>query len=442
MSNLRIIVVCCALLGLLAPSAAHAQGGALVVSRGVKALEAVRAGEARLIRTLEGFEVVSASRGLKGAKRVLPCVTDDALSLIGREVEELALEETGPHVVIVGGSYGGRAALERLEKSGFRVTVIDKDPAIVRKPRLWKTLVGKLPEDSHKLAEPLEHIGKKGSPTAYVQASVESVEDGAVVLAGGERVSYDALILAPGSQAAYFGHPEWAEHVLGLETLEDTLAIRDHVHRAIEQALQESDPVRRREILSYVTVGGGPTGVELAGAVGGIIAKRAPQLLADARIVLVQGGERIVPAYSEEVSAKTLKSLKELGVEVRTSSRVVDVTSDGVTLESGEQLEGQVLWGAGVEGAPVLSTLPPSALDRSGRVLVESDLRVPGLDNVYVIGDAAAAGGSGSKKGAKYMGETAAENVLRSFVPGNEAVSYSWGKKMKTPSHFGNVDLH
>jgi NADH dehydrogenase len=216
-----------------------------------------------------------------------------------------------------------------------------------------------------------------------------------VWLADGGVVPYDHLIVASGSSHAYFGHDDWAPRAPGLKTLEDALEIRRRILLAFECAERESDPARRRELLTFVLVGGGPTGVELAGT----LAEIARQTLRDefrsidtreARIVLIEAGPTILPAFPEKLRNAARASLQRLDIEVRERTAVTDVHEHGVMLGSEPLVAGTVLWAAGVAASPLVATLG-TPLDRAGRAVVEPDLSIPGHPEVFVVGDAALA---------------------------------------------------
>jgi NADH dehydrogenase len=216
-----------------------------------------------------------------------------------------------------------------------------------------------------------------------------------VHLTDGATIDYDYLIVATGSSHAYFGHPEWEKHAPGLKTLEDAFEIRRRILLAFERAERQTDEARRHQLLTFVLVGGGPTGVELAGT----LAEIARQTLRDefrsidpsqARIVLVEAGPTILPAFPEKLRDAARRSLTRLRIDVRESTRVVGIDPNGVTLEGGQRIDAvTIVWAAGVAASPLVATLG-APLDKAGRVLVEPDLTIPGHPEVFVVGDAAA----------------------------------------------------
>jgi NADH dehydrogenase len=297
---------------------------------------------------------------------------------------------TLPHVVIVGGGFGGLYAARALAGQAVRVTLLDRRNYHLFQPLLYQVATAALnPSD---IAAPLRSVLRRATNVTVFLASVERVELAGrrVVLERGE-IGYDALVLAAGASHSYFGHDDWEVFAPGLKTLEDALEIRRRVLLAYEAAERELDGAEQRALLTFVVIGGGPTGVELAGALGEISRQTIARdfRLIDptkARIILLEGGPRILPTFPESLSRSAENALRRIGVEVRTNAIVTRVTADAVWL-GGEQVRARtVLWAAGVAAAPLARTLGAS-LDRSGRVLVEPDLSVPGHPEVFAIGD-------------------------------------------------------
>lgn len=326
-----------------------------------------------------------------------------------------------PHVVIVGGGFGGLYAARRLSRGAARVTLVDRQNYHLFQPLLYQVATAGLsPGD---IATPIRALVARQSNVTVCLGDVQRIDlaNRTVVLADGE-LRYDFLILAAGVRHAYFGRDEWEAFAPGLKTLDDALEIRRRVLTAFENAEREEDEARRKAWLSFVVVGGGPTGVELAGAiaelarftVAGDFRRFDPR---QARVLLVEAGDRVLSAFDRELSAKALASLQKLGVEVRLSTRVTDVTAAGVRLGDEPIAAKTVLWGAGVAASPLSKTLGV-ALDRSGRVQVQSDLTIPGYSTAYVVGDLASFAlpdGStlpGLAPVAIQQGEHAADNVL------------------------------
>jgi len=299
-----------------------------------------------------------------------------------------------PHVVIIGGGFGGLTAAKILRNTECRVTLLDRRNHHVFQPLLYQVAAAALsPGD---IAAPIRWVLRRSRNVRVLLAEVATidVDTRRVVLTDADSVAYDYLIVAPGASHTYFGHPEWESSAPGLKTLEDALEIRRRVLLAFERAERETDPARRRELLTFVLVGGGPTGVELAGT----LAEIARQTLRDeftsidtsvTRIVLVEAGQTILPSFPEKLRDAARHALVRLRVEVREHTTVTGVDQHGVWLGQERLDAGTILWAAGVAASPLLKTLG-SALDRAGRVVVEPDLSIAGHPEVFVIGDAAA----------------------------------------------------
>ncbi|PYN17930.1 MAG: FAD-dependent oxidoreductase [Candidatus Rokuibacteriota bacterium] len=334
----------------------------------------------------------------------------------------MARPDPRPHLVIVGGGFGGLYAARALAGRPVRLTLLDRRNHHLFQPLLYQVATAVLnPSD---IAVPLRSILRGASNVTVFLANVERVDLAGrrVVLDRGE-IAYDALILAAGASHSYFGHDDWELLAPGLKTLEDALEIRRRVLLAYEAAERERDGAEQEALLTFVVVGGGPTGVELAGALGEISRQTITRdfRLIDpsrARIVLVEGAPRILTAFPESLSRAAQDALQRIGVEVRTGVTVTRVTTDAVWL-GGEQIRARtVLWAAGVAAAPLARTLG-TPLDRSGRVLVEPDLSVPGHPEAFAIGDVCAflhqtgAPLPGVAPVAIQQGRAAADNVLR-----------------------------
>lgn len=299
-----------------------------------------------------------------------------------------------PHVVIVGGGFGGLSAARRFRGQPVRVTLLDRRNHHLFQPLLYQVATATLsPGD---IAAPIRWIFRRQRNLRVLLADVESIDVAArrIRLADGATVDYDYLIVATGASHAYFGHPEWAAYAPGLKTLEDALEIRRRVLLAFEHAERETDPVRQRTLLTFVIVGGGPTGVELAGTLAEIARRTLRHEFraidtSRARIVLVEAGPTILPAFPEKLRKASRESLDRLGVEVRERTAVTGIDAAGVNLGAERLDAGTVLWAAGVAASPVVATLGVP-LDRAGRVVVNPDLSIPGHPDVFVVGDAAA----------------------------------------------------
>jgi NADH dehydrogenase len=295
------------------------------------------------------------------------------------------------HVVIVGGGFAGLKAARLLGKADFRVTMIDRRNHHVFQPLLYQVATAVLnPSD---IAAPIRRI-LRGKNVTVLLGEVTAVDLAEKrVRLGGDAIAYDYVVIATGSTHSYFGHEDWARHAPGLKSIEDALEMRKRILFAYEAAEREPDPDRRKEWLTFVVVGGGPTGVELAGALAEISRVSLAHDFRNfdprqAKVVLVEGLSRLLTAYPEKLSVKARRSLERLGVDVRTDTRVTEVKDDGV--QAGEEWIGSrtVLWGAGVAASPLARTLGV-ALDRAGRVEVTPELTVPGHPEAYVVGDLA-----------------------------------------------------
>lgn len=297
-----------------------------------------------------------------------------------------------PRVVIIGGGFGGLSAARELSKPSVKVTLIDRTNYHLFQPLLYQVATAGLsPGD---IAEAIRSILKKQKNTEVLMAEVSGLDlEAKQVALGDQTLSYDYLVLAPGARYQYFGHPEWEQWAPGLKTVEDALEIRKKILLAFEQAEMEADLEKQRACLNFVVVGGGPTGVELAGSIAEL-AHRG--LSADfrhidpeqARILVVEAGPRILPSFPESLSEGAEGALKRLGVEVRKNSPVQKIEAEGVWI-AGEFLPTRtVLWAAGVSASPLISLLHGEK-DRAGRAVVGPDLALPGHPEVFVIGDAA-----------------------------------------------------
>jgi len=331
-------------------------------------------------------------------------------------------ETPEPHVVIVGGGFGGLYAAFALHRRPARVTIVDRHNYHLFQPLLYQVATAGLsPGD---IAQPIRNILRRSPNIAVVLAEATAVNTRArhLVLADGV-LAYDYLILAAGVTHAYFGHDEWRVSAPGLKDLDDALEVRRRVLLAFEVAEREPDESRRRAWLTFVIVGGGPTGVELAGT----LAEIARHTLREdfrridprqARIVLLEAGSRVLSGFAESLSAAAARHLARLGVEVRTATAVTCITPGLVEASPTKIAAETVLWAAGVSASPLAQTLGVP-LDRAGRVVVEPDLSVPGRPEVFVIGDLAAflhQGGQplpGMAPVAIQMGRHAACNILR-----------------------------
>ncbi|MGB8703277.1 MAG: NAD(P)/FAD-dependent oxidoreductase [Thermosynechococcaceae cyanobacterium] len=307
---------------------------------------------------------------------------------------------THHRVAIVGGGFGGLYAAKILGRAPVDVTLIDKRNFHLFQPLLYQVATGSLsPAD---ISSPLRGILSRYRNTKVLMEQVIDLDvKRQEVATVNRRIPYDTLILATGVKHHYFGNDTWQAAAPGLKTVEDALKMRRRIFTAFEAAEKESDPEKRQALMTFVIVGGGPTGVELAGA----IAELAFKTLRDdfrnidtqqTQVLLLEGLDRVLPPYPADLSLKAAEALQQLGVTIRTQTRVVQVDANGVTVQQDNETEvisaQTVLWAAGVQASPlgkVLAERTGVALDRSGRVVVEPDLSIAGHPNIYVIGDLA-----------------------------------------------------
>ena len=327
-----------------------------------------------------------------------------------------------PRVVIVGGGFGGLSAARALRRAPVEIRVIDRRNHHLFQPLLYQVATAGL--SATDIAYPIRAILRRQENAHVLLGEIVAIDVAKKRVALHDDVcEYDYLIVATGATHAYFGHEEWAALAPGLKTLDDALAMRRKILLAFELAERAKDPERRRALLTFVIVGAGPTGVELAGA----IAEISRQVLVDdfreidpreARVLLVEAGPRVLPPFPEDLSAKADASLRRLGVEVRTGTPVTAIDEGGATIGNERIAAGTVLWAAGVAASPLAKSLGVP-LDRAGRVLVERDLSIPGHPEVFVIGDLGAFLHQTGKplpgvaQVAIQQGEQAAKNVIR-----------------------------
>ena len=302
-----------------------------------------------------------------------------------------------PHVVIVGGGFGGLAAARSLKDAPVRVTVLDRRNHYLFQPLLYQVATAVLAPGE--IATPIRQLLRKQHNATVGLLEVTGVDlEGRRVLVtpvGNEITSfpYDYLVLATGVAQSYFGHDEFAKFAPGVKSLDDATAVRARVLRAFETAEMETDPSRHRDLLTFVLVGAGPSGVELAGALVEMTRMTLKSNFrridpTSARIILIEGGPRILPAFAEELSRKADRRLRREGVEIRTGSTVECIDENGVVV-GGERIQSRtVIWTAGVAPSPAGRWLN-APTDRAGRVRVQPDLTVPGRPEIFVVGDTA-----------------------------------------------------
>jgi NADH dehydrogenase len=326
-----------------------------------------------------------------------------------------------PHVLIVGGGFGGLQAALALARAPVRVTLVDQHNHHLFQPLLYQVATAGLATTD--IAVPLRAVLREQQNTTVLLARARGVDvAGRRLLLEDGELSYDHLIVAAGVRNHWFGNDAWAEFAPGLKSCEDALEVRRRILLAFEAAEREESDRARERLLCFVVIGGGPTGVELAGALAEIarstLARNFRRFRPEsARILLLEGGPRLLGAFPEGLARAAQRKLAQMGVEVRLGARVETIDAQGV-LVAGQRIESAtVLWAAGVAGTPLVQTLG-CELDRAGRVRVEPDLSVPGRPEIQVIGDAAAVAWKeglvpGMAPAAMQMGRHAARNVLR-----------------------------
>ena len=298
-----------------------------------------------------------------------------------------------PHVVVVGGGFGGLWAARALRDAPVRITLVDRGNHHLFQPLLYQVATAGL--SAPNIAAPLRHILRGQKNVTVLLGEVDKIAPDAkqVRLADDRTLDYDHLLLASGATHAYFGHDDWAAHAPGLKTLDDALEIRRRILTAFERAEAEDDAAKREAWLTFAIVGGGPTGVELAGTLAEIARhtlhgefRRADPR--KARVLLLEAGPRVLSSFPESLSGKARMQLQKLGVEVRVGVPVAAIDGEGVQLGEERIAARTVLWAAGVAASPLARDLGVP-LDRAGRVIVQPDLSVPGHPEIFIAGDLA-----------------------------------------------------
>jgi NADH dehydrogenase len=297
------------------------------------------------------------------------------------------------HVVILGGGFGGLYAARALARAPVRVTLLDRSNHHTFQPLLYQVATAGLnPAD---IAAPIRRILRDQRNVTVLLAEAEAIDGPGkrVLVKGGSAMHYDHLVVATGATHSYFGHPEWERVAPGLKSIEDALEMRKRIFFAFEAAEREEDPALFHEWLSIVVIGGGATGVELAGTLAEIAKKTLARDFRridprEARVRLLEGSPSLLSAYVPELRDKARQQLERLGVEVRLGAKVTAVDDRGVMLGEERIASRTVLWAAGVAASPLMKSLGVP-LDRAGRVEVEPDLTVPGYPEIHVVGDAA-----------------------------------------------------
>jgi NADH:ubiquinone reductase (H+-translocating) len=348
------------------------------------------------------------------------------------------MADARPHVVVVGGGFAGLWAVRALKRSPVRITLVDRGNHHLFQPLLYQVATAGL--SAPDIAAPLRQILRRQDNVVVRMATVAAVDADAKTIeldcdGGNERLGFDYLLLATGATHAYFGNDQWAPHAPGLKTLDDALDLRRKLLLAFERAESERDPAERDAWLSFAIVGGGPTGVELAGTLAEIARHTLQGEFrnidpARARVRLIEAGPRVLASFPEDLSDKARRQLEKLGVEVSTGAPVEDITADGYRLGDSFVRAKTVVWAAGVSASPLAQCLGV-ALDKAGRVPVEPDLSVPGHPHVFVAGDLATlkqANGKpvpGVAPAAKQMGKHVAKTI-RARLSGHEAPPFRY----------------
>lgn len=333
-----------------------------------------------------------------------------------------------PHVVIVGAGFGGLSAAKRLAGRDVEVTLVDRRNHHVFQPLLYQVATAALsPAD---IAGPIRAIFSRARNVRVMLDEVTGIDTSGhrVLLSGGKVLHYDRLILATGARHGYFGHDDWAAHAPGLKSIEDALAIRRKVLLALERAETESDRQRRRALLTFVVIGAGPTGVEMAGAIAELARRSVSRDFRSitpkcSRVILIEAGDRVLPSFPAKLSEKAKRSLEGLGVEVRIHAPVTDIGDGYVEFRNELILARTIIWAAGVQASPAAEWLRAER-DSNGRIFVDEELRVPGHRAIFAIGDTANAHGAngralpGVAPVAKQQGRYVADLILgRRFGP-------------------------
>ena len=348
-------------------------------------------------------------------------------------------------VVIVGGGFGGLYAAKRLRRANVDVTLIDRRNFHLFQPLLYQVATGGLsPGD---ITTALRWVLRRQRNTRVWLGEVTGLDPAVhTVAVDGREVEYDTLVLATGAEHHYFGNDAWVDRAPGLKTIEDATHIRSRVLAAFESAEMEADPEKRARYLTFVIIGAGPTGVELAGAVAELARDTLRRDFRDidttrARVLLVEGADRVLPPYPRDLSTKCARSLRRLGVEVRTGALVEEINDDSVAVRLGDNVERiscrTVIWAAGVRATGMgrlAAEATGATLDRMGRVIVEPDLSVPGYGDILVIGDLANCSHQGGQPlpgiapVAMSQGRYVA-NAIRAKVMGRSISPYRWSSR-------------
>ena len=350
-----------------------------------------------------------------------------------------------PIVVVIGGGFGGVAAVQELAKAPVNVVLIDKENHHLFQPLLYQVATSVLPTSN--IAFPIRRIFRKQANAYVFNDEVVSIDCAArrITFSNKRSARFDYLILAAGANSSYFGNDQWAPFAPGMKTLDDAMIIRNKILRAFEDAEAETNPVALREHLTFIVVGGGATGVELAGAIKELgvdsISKDYRRFNAkNARVILIEAGDRLLPSMSESSSHAAFKALEKIGVEIRLKQSVTHVDETGVVVNGETIRANTIVWSAGVKANSLGASLG-AKLDRNGRVLVEPDCSVMGAPNVFVIGDMASM--KCSKTGHAVPGVAPAATQMGQFVAKIIAREVRAGVRKKTsnaPNTTSNIN--
>lgn len=363
-------------------------------------------------------------------------------------------DESGlPRVVIIGAGFGGLAAAKALAKVPVKVTLLERTNHHLFQPLLYQVATAALSPAN--IAQPVRSILHEAKNTETIMADVTGIDVGAkIVSAGGRQVPFDYLIVATGARHSYFGHPEWEASAPGLKTLDDALNIRHRLLVAFEAAEATSDPVERERLLTFVIIGAGPTGVEMAGAITEIARETMVRDFRhidprEAKVILLDAADRVLPTFDPSLSVKALQQLKDLGVEVRLGLAVQALDDEGVSIPGSHIPSRTIIWAAGNAASPLVRQLP-GEFDRSGRIMIQPELNLKDCPFVFVIGDTAHCAGPDGKPlpgvspVALQQGKRAAENIqaLMQGAPLKPFKYWDRGSMATIGRHRAVADLH
>lgn len=306
----------------------------------------------------------------------------------------VSIPGTPHHLIVIGAGFGGLEVVHRLARSPLRITLVDRRNHHLFQPLLYQVATASLA--TSEIAWPIRHLLRRRPEVTTLLATVMGIDRDmrSVRLEDGSTVNYDTLVIATGARHAYFGHDDWEPFAPGLKTLEDATTVRRRILLAFEQAERERDEQRRSALLTFVIIGAGPTGVELAGTIAELARATLPGDFRNidtrqARVVLIEGGPRVLAGFADDLSTYAQRSLESIGVEVVLGRPVTACSAEGVVFGGNLLPAATVIWAAGVQASPAAQWLGISA-DRAGRVIVEPDLTVPDHPEIFVIGDTAA----------------------------------------------------